>query len=232
MTELGQNKLGVLPYYKETPGLKRIMLLGDSVSRGIRSRTQQLFKDQANIQGAPANCMGFEKYQSGLKEWLGYCPWDLVQFNVGLHYHPEFPDNYTSWREEYRQGIIEIFKEIRAHSPSAHIVFALTTPSPFDSNATTPDKATCPHYDKFHKKGFISAMNEVAISLSQELGMIINDRYSFVLPVLEKYQNKCDVHFGVEGSKLMATEDWKLFAELLSLGKSRQGGAKSTSVAS
>ena len=218
LTELRNNgKLKLLPYNKEKPRLPRILLLGDSISRGIRVATQQGNHWQANIQGAPGNCNAFERYQKDLKQWLGYCPWDVVQFNVGMHFHPEFPDNYTSWRDEYRRGITNVVNEIRDHSTSAHIVFALTTPSPFDSDATTPDRATCPHYDKFHKAGFVAAMNEVAISLSEELGIIINDRYSVILPVLDQYQKKCDVHYDYRGYQFIARHDWKVFSAALSL---------------
>ena len=218
LTDLGKNgKLTWLPYYQEKPGLPRILLLGDSIARGIRSSTQQLYNGQANIQGAPTNCAGFAKYRMGLKDWLGYCPWDLVQFNVGMHFHPELLDNSTSWPEQYRKEITNIVNQIRAHSPSTHIVFALTTPSPFDSAATTPKRATCPHYDKFHKAGFATSLNDVARSLSQELGIIINDRYSAILPVLEQYQMECNIHYYGEGYEFLARQDWKFLSAALSL---------------
>lgn len=217
LTDLSHGHLNMFPFYEEQPGLPRILLLGDSISLGIRVQTQHLYHGQANIQGAPMNCVGFATYETGLHHWLGCCPWDLVQFNVGMHFHPKIPGNRTTWHKEYRHGITKIVNEIRAHSPSARIVFALTTPSPFDSKATTPKKSTCPHYHKFHRARFVPAMNKVAISVAKTLGIIINDRYSVILPVLKKYQFECDVHFGNEGYKLLAKNDWKAFSAALSI---------------
>lgn len=218
LTELGPDGIvDNFPFYEEKHGLPRILLLGDSISKEIRNQTQLHHHEQANIQGGPTNGLGFSRYKAGLREWLGHCPWDLVQFNVGMHFRPKRPEDYPSWQNDYREGITYIVNEIRNHSPSAHIVFALTTPSPFDSNATTPNNATCPYYNKFHKAGFVPAMNNVANSVAKEHGVIINDRYSFILPVLEKYQFECDVHYTEEGSQVMSERDWKLFSELLSI---------------
>lgn len=217
LTGLGQGKFRFLPYYDEKPNLPRILLLGDSITRGIRIQTQDLFHSKANIVGAPTNCLGFEKYRSGLPDWLGSCPWDLVQFNVGMHFHP----NVTSWEGEYLEGVREIVTTIREHSPSAQIVFALTTPSPFDSAATTPKRESCPHFNKFHKKGFVSTMNKVVMSSAKELGVIINDRYSVIQPVLATYQKKCDVHYSDGGYRFIANNDWRLFSSILKIRDDR-----------
>ncbi len=215
LTELLEmdGKIPMFPFHEEIPGLPRVLLLGDSISLGIRTEAQKLFHPLANIQGAPTNSLGFDRYTTGLSDWLGKCPWDLVQFNVGMHFHPR--KHGSSWTRTYRNGIRDIVNAIKSHSPSAHIVIALTTPSPFDSNMTFPNKASCPHYEKFHKAGFVSAMNEIAVSVAKDLGVTINDRYSFILPVLGDYQMICDIHYKDSGYQLMAEHDWEIISSIL-----------------
>lgn len=200
-------------FYEETIGLPRVLLLGDSISINVRYATQTLFRSQANILGSPTNCASFNRYENFLKDWLGHCPWDVVQFNVGMHFHPKAND--LSWEEEYANGIRDIVHAIRTHSPKTKVVFALTTPSPFDSMATFPNKSTCQHYDLFHKAGFVSAMNDVVLSLAGELGLVLNDRYSLVLPNLQDYQNDCDIHFNNQGNIVLAKHDWEVISSLL-----------------
>ncbi len=214
LTDLKNDKQEFLPFAEESPGLPRILLLGDSISHGIRVQTQNLYHSQANVQGAPTNCGGFKKYER-LKDWLGSCPWDLVQFNVGMHFHPG--PKVASWHEDYEKGIRNIVTAIRAHSPSARVVFALTTPSPFDSNETMPKRGTCPDYDKFHEAGFVSSMNMVAVSLAKQLGFVVNDRYTAILPWLSMYQKECNIHYSEDGYKLLAQQDWKVFSSILSV---------------
>jgi len=206
-----------LPYQKETPGLPRILLLGDSISRGIWVRTQALFSPLgiANIQGAPVNCGGFALYNSSLSTWLGDCSWDLVQFNVGMHFYPN--QHHGTWQAEYASEIKKIVERIKEHSPRTKIVFASTTPSPKDSAATFPNETSCKNFNLFHKEGVVPTLNEFASSLTKELGIYYNDRYSVIHPVLGDYQKPCDVHYTDEGYDLMATNDWALFVRLLGL---------------
>ena len=109
-----------------------------------------------------------------------------------------------------------VVESIREHSPAAHIVFALTTPSPFDSNTTWPT-SSCKNYGLFHKSGFVPKLNEEAVSSLSKINVTINDRYSVIHRELEKYQFPCDVHFTELGYALMAKQDLRVFADILGL---------------
>eukprot|EP00546_Thalassionema_frauenfeldii_P014338 CAMPEP_0178915960 /NCGR_PEP_ID=MMETSP0786-20121207/12343_1 /TAXON_ID=186022 /ORGANISM="Thalassionema frauenfeldii, Strain CCMP 1798" /LENGTH=342 /DNA_ID=CAMNT_0020589181 /DNA_START=139 /DNA_END=1164 /DNA_ORIENTATION=+ len=197
-------------YVRRQPELPRVLLLGDSISRGIWAQTQTLFHDEgtANIHGAPANCLGFEYYDGHLDQWLGECPWDVIQFNIGMHFHPMKGASANSTMKQYEQRVTQVVTRMRRHSPNAYIVFALTTPSPFDSNDTLPDEATCANYHKFHKGGFVASLNDVARRLGPKLNITINDRYHAIQPVLGKYQRPCDIHYNTDGYNLLAENDW------------------------
>ena len=190
-------------------------MLGDSISMGVARLTKELYASEQRValHGAPVNCGGFKLYDNDLLNWLGNCPWDLVQFNVGMHFHPTFPN----WPKDYATRIEGVVNQIRQHSPLAHIVFALTTPSPYDSNATIPDKETCANYYLFHQAGWVEKQNDIVRSLAVELNIILNDRYSLIQPVLGEYQKPCDIHFLDPGYELMARQDWSVFASVLGL---------------
>jgi hypothetical protein len=198
--------------------LPRVLMLGDSITRDIVKEMKSLnTSDIASIQGAPTNCAGFDRYRTGLDQWLGQCVWDIVQFNVGMHFKPppSKGKNASSWQKRYRNGLVSIVQSIRAHSPSATIVLALTTPSPLDSDATMAQRETCQHYHLFHKAGLVNQMNQVAMSVAQDHDLIINDRYSAILPVLGQFQLECNIHYSPEGSRYLANHDLELFSRLL-----------------
>ena len=198
-------------YVHDDPNLPRILFLGDSVSRGIWTEVYNLYHplSLANIHGAPDNCGGFQQYEKHLLDWLGECPWDIIQFNVGLHFH-------SSDLNEYEKQITNVVQQLKNHSPDASIVFALTTPSPFDSYGTFPNRSNCKNYDKFHKKGVVPALNKAILDvITPKLNLTVVDRYRAVQPLLEKYQNPCDVHFTRQGYQELARNDWNTVSKLL-----------------
>jgi len=191
----------------------KCLVLGDSISRGTWVETQRIAKNNSlklSVQGAPTNCGGFANYKKRLSHWLGTCQWDVVQFNVGMHYHSL---NMT----EYTDELTMVVEEIRAHSPTAHIIFALTTPSPFDSDATWPNKETCKNLPQFHKSGFVQTLNNAASVSLRKINVTINDRYSIIHPMLGRYQKPCDIHYTKEGYELMARHDLEIFSNILGI---------------
>ena len=81
----------VNPAYAEiddTPGLPRVLLIGDSISVGYTLPTRELLDGIANVHRLPENggptIRGLEKLES----WLGECEWDVIHFNFGLGLRP------------------------------------------------------------------------------------------------------------------------------------------------
>jgi hypothetical protein len=131
-----------------------------------------------------------------------------VQFNVGMHFHDSNMTNYSN-------KLIRVVESIREHSPASHVLFALTTPSPFDSSATIPDMSTCKNYNRFFKAGLVQKLNHEAIVSLAEINVTINDRYSVIRPVLEQFQRPCDIHYTPEGYVLLAKHDLSVFVSIL-----------------
>ena len=200
-------------YIEDNSSLPRLLFLGDSISRGAWTKMMGKFGTKANIHGAPTNCMFFSRYKENLPVWLGSCPWDLIQFNVGMHFHPQNGDDL----EAYQSGLEYVLQQLRSHSPHAHLVIALTTPSPFDSPDTSPDEATCPNFHKFHKQGYISKLNGVVRQVAAAYNASVSDRYAAVQPELKRYQYPCDIHFNGDGNEAIVGADWDTAARLLGL---------------
>ena len=190
----------------------------------------QHHQDVANIHWAHGNCVGFSKYKEFLPKWLGNKPWDIIQFNIG-HW------NLRMDIDEYRSELTDIFDRLQVLAPKADIVFALTTPSPFDSPTINISKSTCPNgvYDKLAPKGNAQKLNEIAIDVVQSYNkndtttttsvFHINDRYNLVLPELQKYQWECNIHFSDYGYDYIAKHDWDFAIDILKKREERAAGA-------
>ena len=205
------NRTGSFPYVPNVANKARVLMLGDSVSRGTWVEAMKIAASSPKykLYGAPTNCGGFESYSANLDMWLGTCQWDLIQFNVGLHFHSE---DLT----EYATSLIQVVKHLKSHSPDAKIVFAQTTPSPFDSEETTPNKTTCKDFYLFFKAGRASALNKAAKDALEPLGVTLSNRYDAIQPVLGQHQNPCDVHFKTSGYEILAGTDVEVVTRVLS----------------
>ena len=94
-------------YVKDDPKLPRVLIIGDSVSRGYTLAVREFLAGKANVHRAPANCgptkTGIEK----LTVWLGDGRWDVITFNFGIH------DRRTS-EEDYKKRLTQITTRLEA----------------------------------------------------------------------------------------------------------------------
>ena len=70
---------------QDTPGLPRVLLLGDSISVGYTLPVRELLNGKANIHRPPDNCSATRHGLDGIDRWLGDGSWDVIHFNWGLH---------------------------------------------------------------------------------------------------------------------------------------------------
>jgi hypothetical protein len=160
-------------YFEDDPALPRVLLIGDSVSRGYTMPVRQILAGKANVHRAPANCgptkMGLEK----LDVWLGEGKWDLIHFNFGIH------DRATPL-PDYEARLREIVDRLAA--TGATLVWATTTPVPDTS-------------DGKYTGAPIVERNAVATKIMTEKGVFVNDLFAAITPQLATLQNPDDVHF-------------------------------------
>lgn len=209
-------------YVRDIAGRPRVLILGDSISRGVTEsmHTDKRWMRRINLHEAPENCGGFAEYWHGLSTWLGSCAWDLIQFNVGAHVGKQGTGDLGA----YARDLKRVIGKVRQHSPQARVVIAATTPSPFDSEATRPTKSNCSritayptNYGWLHVAGAVSTLNRVAKQVADQLSVLYNDRYAVIHPNISSLQRTCDIHFLKEGYSLLASHDSRFLAAALGL---------------
>lgn len=168
-------------FVEDDPALPRVLLIGDSVSRGYTQAVRKFLAGKANVHRAPANCgptkAGIEK----LDVWLGNGKWDLIHFNFGIH------DRATPV-EDYRARLAEITDRLAA--TGAKLVWASTTPIP----DVAKSKQTA---------ASIVERNAAAAALMKERGVAVDDLFAAMTPHLAEYQPPGDVHFTAPGYEFL-----------------------------
>lgn len=190
---------------EDVPGLPRVLLIGDSISIAYTLPVRELLRGKANVHRAPANCqnsvVGLTRTRPGPKSWLGEGKWDVIHFNFGL-WDARLNASTglaTVPGDQYRDNLLEIAK--RLQESGAKVVFATTTPVPKSLLGEPNPGPLSPKTRLFEEVG---SRNEMAVAELKKKGVMIDDLYSVILPVLEKYQRANDVHFTKEGSDLLA----------------------------
>ncbi len=166
-------------YVKDDPALPRVLLIGDSISRGYTVATRNALAGKVNVHRAPENCGPTTNGLKKLDIWLGDGQWDLIVFNFGIHDRNSATDQYVARLEE----IIGRLKQT-----GAKLLWVTSTPLPAGSD--------------MYKQGEEVRLNTAAAELMAKHGIPINDLYAVAVPVLDVYQNPGDCHFSEAGYRL------------------------------
>lgn len=171
-------------FVQDDPKLPRVLLIGDSVSRGYTQAVRKAMAGKANVHRAPANC---GPSATGLKKmdvWLGDGKWNVIHFNFGIHDRSTPPADYANRLEQ----LIERMKKT-----GAKLVWASTTPIPDDPSKKQTAASIIEH-------------NQVAAEIMNKQGVAVDDLFTFITPHLAKVQNPNDVHFNGEGYELLGKQ--------------------------
>lgn len=171
-------------YVKDDPKLPRVLLIGDSISRGYTLATRKALTGMANLHRAPENCGPTANALKKLPVWLGEGKWDIIHFNFGIH------DRKTPLAD-YEQRLDSLASQLKA--TGAKIIWASTTPVAEGGmkDATDAD---------------LVARNEVAAKIMQKHSIAVDDLYTWIKPDLAQYQNPKDVHFSNAGYDRLAEQ--------------------------
>jgi lysophospholipase L1-like esterase len=164
-------------FVKDDPKLPRVLLIGDSVSRGYTLPTRAALAGVANVHRAPANCGPTASGVKNLEAWLGDGRWDLIHFNFGIHDRGTPVKDYAARLETIAE---------RLQRTGAKVLWASTTPIP-DDPAQKQTAAS------------IVERNVVAAELMARRGIPVDDLFAAITPRLAELQNPRDVHFRPEG---------------------------------
>jgi hypothetical protein len=168
-------------FVEDRPGLPRVLLIGDSVSRAYTQTVRKELDGVANVHRAPANCGPTASGIKNIEVWLGNGKWDVIHFNFGIHDRNTAPADYTARLEQ----LVERMKKT-----GARLMWATTTP--------IPDTA-----DGKQKASSIVEKNELAADVMKRHEVAVDDLFKAITPHLDKLQNPNDVHFTPEGNEFL-----------------------------
>jgi lysophospholipase L1-like esterase len=171
-------------FVKDDPKLPRVLLIGDSVSRGYTLPTRKVLEGKANVHRAPANCGPTASGLKNLDVWLGEGKWDVIHFNFGIH------DRGTP-AADYVKRLEEIVT--RLEKTGAKLIWASTTPIP-DNPA---QKQTAQS---------IVEKNALAAEVMKKHGIPTDDLFAAMTPRLKEFQPPLDVHFTGAGYDFLGAE--------------------------
>ena len=185
---------------QDTPGLPRVLLIGDSISIGYTLDVRERLKGQANVHRIPTNGGPTTNGVANLKSWLGDSKWDVIHFNFGLHdlvwYGPDgarLVDPKTPGAHhqvplpEYEKNLREIVKQLKA--TGAKLIWCNTTPVPEGTKGRVADESLL--------------FNEAAARVMKESGVPTNDLHSHAKAKLAEVQLPANVHFTPQGSSYL-----------------------------
>jgi len=172
-----QGRSNAWDFVQDDPKLPRVLLIGDSVSRGYTQATRKALAGKANVHRAPANCGPTASGIKNIEIWLGDGKWDIIHFNFGIHDRNTPLVDYTQRLETLIQ---------RMQKSGAKIIWTSTTPIP-----DSPDgKQTA---------ASIVERNAAAAVVATKYGLAIDDLFTAITPHLAEMQNPNDVHFNSAG---------------------------------
>ncbi len=188
---------------KDTPGLPRVLLIGDSISIGYTVGVRELLLGKANVHRPLTNCGPTTKGVKELDKWLGDKPWDVIHFNFGLHdlkYLGPRGQNLADPKGEgsHQQVPLADYEKhlktmvARLEKTGARLIWRSTTPVPPGARGRVV--------------GDSAKYNKVAAKIMKERKIAIDDMYSFCMPRLKEIMRPANVHFTPAGSKVLAKQ--------------------------
>ena len=171
-------------FVQDDPKLPRVLLIGDSVSRGYTQAVRKALVGKANVHRAPENCGPTANGLKKLDMWLGDGHWNVIHFNFGIHDRATPIADYTQRLEQ----LIE-----RMQKTGAKLVWCSTTPIPDDAA-------------KKQSAASIVERNQAAAEVMKKHGIATDDLFTAITPHLAEMQNPNDVHFNAAGYNFLGQQ--------------------------
>src|SRR5437867_12850401 len=169
--------------------LPRVLLIGDSIARDYYPEVEKRLAGKAFV--ARLATSRFLADQVLLKEIelvLKQAKFDVIHFNNGMH-------GWQHSEAEYRKAFPKLIKTIRAHAPTAKLIWATTTPLRNGKDVTYDTKAE-------YSDERIAARNAVAAEIMAAQKILTIDLNAAVRGHPEFHSD--NVHFNGQGVQILA----------------------------
>jgi acyl-CoA thioesterase-1 len=177
----------------DTPGLPRVLLIGDSISMGYTLPVRALLAGKANVHRIPQNGGPTKNGVAHIDAWLGSGKWDVIHFNWGIHDLKYMPDGKRQVEPaEYEKNLRALVAKMK--ESGAKLIWATTTPIP--GGELNPPR-------RFAQ---VAEYNAIAARVMTEEGVSTDDLNTAVTPHLAEFQNPKDVHYKPAGYEFLAKQ--------------------------
>jgi acyl-CoA thioesterase-1 len=184
----------------DDPKLPRVLLIGDSISRGYMPEVRTLLEGKASVHRIPANGGSTAKGLKNLKTWLGDEKWDVIHFNWGLHDLKFGHDGKKQVPlDEYEKNLRALVAQLKA--TGAKLIWCNTTPVPEGSDGRIAGEEV--------------KYNEAAARVMKEAGIPTDDLNAHAAAKLKDVQLPANVHYSDAGYKYLAEQVAKEIAAAL-----------------
>jgi hypothetical protein len=158
--------------------LPRVLLLGDSITRGYYDVVASELKGKAIVvRFATSHWISDPMLLAEIALVLDNNKFDVIHFNNGMH-------GWQHSEDEYKAAFPVYLATIRQHAPSAKLIWATTTPVTMSGKPEQLDPKT----------ERVKVRNSIAHGFVTEAGIPEDDLFSFVLPHPE-YHDMGGVHY-------------------------------------
>lgn len=186
---------------EDTPGLPRVLLIGDSISIAYTLPVRRELQGVANVHRPPTNCETTVKGLRDIEAWLGDKPWDVIHFNWGLHdlkymgpqgqnlADPMAEDSHQNVpMDQYEANLNKLVARLK--KTGARLIWRTTTP--------VIDGA------RGRVAADVARYNAVAARVMAEHGIPVDDAHAAVVDRATELLRPDKVHFAKEGTQLLA----------------------------
>ena len=181
-------------YVEADPGLRNVLLIGDSISMQYTVGVRERLSVTANVLRAPDNCRTTRQTLENIDMYLGGVAWDVIHVNWGIHDITRMIDGVVSADgspqvpyEEYRANVERLRQ--RLEETTARLIWA----------ATTPVADNVP----VRRNRDIETYNEAATEIMNRHSVTVNNLHRLVAAHHDALWRD-GVHFSEHGARVLA----------------------------
>jgi hypothetical protein len=177
-----------MPFTNDS-SLPRILLIGNSITRGYYPEVQKILAGKAYVARlATSKSIGDPGLLKEVSLIMNYYKFDIVHFNNGLH-------GWKYSEKEYEKAFPDLISTIRKNAPSAQLIWATTTPVRIKAEINMLDPKT----------ERIKERNRIALAfVSKQKNVRVDDLWAATIDKPEYFQGSDGTHPNPSGYQALA----------------------------